>query len=246
MREFLGGAGFLLQGFALLRAPGLRRFVVVPLLINTVLFAAILVLGAQSFGHLIAALLAVVPAWLQWLEWVLWPLFVVTAGIVVFFTFSLLANLLGAPFNGLLAESVERHLAGSSSRSASGWRDVIIDIAPAVAGELGKIGYFLLRAAPLLLLFVIPVVNAAAPFIWAVFGSWMLALEYLDYPLGNQRMGFAEQRRLLKTRRGLTLGFGSATMIASLIPIVNFLVMPAAVAGATALYVAKLRDGGPA
>ncbi|KAF0193218.1 MAG: hypothetical protein FD165_321 [Gammaproteobacteria bacterium] len=241
MREFIIGAGYLLRGYRLLRVPGLRRYVVVPLLINTSLFAGIVLLGGQAFGHLIDGLLAAVPAWLQWLGWVLWPLFVITAGIVVFFTFTVIANLLGAPFNGLLAESVERYLTGESAPSSSGFRDLIASVLPAIHGELVKAAYLLLRAIPLLLLFLVPVVNAAAPFMWAIFGSWMLALEYFDYPLGNQRMAFPEQRRLVKSHRSLTLGFGGATMIASMIPVVNFVVMPAAVAGATALYVAQLR-----
>ena len=71
------------------------------------------------------------------------------------------------------------------------WQEVTIAFASALRATL----YFLLRAIPLLLLFFIPVVNIAAPFIWAAFGAWMLALQYLDYPLGNHGIDFSEQRR---------------------------------------------------
>ena len=46
-------------------------------------------------------------------------------------------------------------------------------------------------------------------------------------------IGFAEQRRRLAAQRINTLSFGAATLVATLIPGINFLVMPAAVAGAT-------------
>jgi CysZ protein len=40
----------------------------------------------------------------------------------------------------------------------------------------------------------------------------------------------------------LAIGFGLATLAATMIPFINFLVIPAAVAGATALYLEQLRD----
>ena len=86
----------------------------------------------------------------------------------------------------------------------------------------------------------IPVVNLAAPFIWLAFSAWMLAISYVDYPMGNHRMGFAEQRQALARRRLTSLGFGGIVTWAVLIPIVNLIVMPAAVAGATKLWLDRI------
>ncbi|MEN8761084.1 MAG: EI24 domain-containing protein, partial [Thiogranum sp.] len=41
MQDLSAGPGYLLQGFSLLRKPGLRRFVLMPLLINIVLFGGL-------------------------------------------------------------------------------------------------------------------------------------------------------------------------------------------------------------
>ena len=54
-------------------------------------------------------------------------------------------------------------------------------------------------------------------------------------------MKFPEQREKLKTQRSLALGFGLATLAVTMIPVVNFIVIPAAVAGATALYLEKVK-----
>jgi CysZ protein len=43
-------------------------------------------------------------------------------------------------------------------------------------------------------------------------------------------------------KRFLNLGFGSAVSVATMTPILNFLVMPAAVAGATALWIEQLKQ----
>jgi CysZ protein len=73
-----------------------------------------------------------------------------------------------------------------------------------------------------------------------IFGSWLLSLEYLDYPMGNHELEFSQQKRVLGARKGLALGFGGATMVLTSIPLLNFIVMPVAVAGATALWVEQL------
>ena len=111
-----------------------------------------------------------------------------------------------------------------------------------VFNELRKLGYLLLWMLPLLLISFIPVINLASPLFWALFSGWMLALDYHDFPMGNHQLLFGEQRTLLRQKRSLALGFGLATMGATMIPIVNFLVIPAAVAGATALYVENLQQ----
>ncbi len=73
-----------------------------------------------------------------------------------------------------------------------------------------------------------------------LFGAWMLCLQYTDYAMGNHRLSFSEQRRRLKQHRSLSLGFGGAALLATLIPGVNLIVMPVAVAGATAMYLERL------
>ncbi|MBU1191370.1 MAG: sulfate transporter CysZ [Gammaproteobacteria bacterium] len=241
MRDFYKGFGYLLEGIRLIQAPGLRRFVVMPLLINIVLFAGLIYAAVSGFGQLLDYLLGFLPDWLHWLQYLLWPLFAATVMIILAYTFTLLANLIAAPFNGLLAEAVEKHLQGHSLENTGDWKTLIKDIVPSLLSEVQKILYFLLRAAPLALLFVIPGVNLAAPLLWTLFSGWMLALEYADYPMDNHGLKFRQQRPLIRQRRLLSMGFGLTTLGLTLIPFVNFIAMPAAVAGATAMWVRELK-----
>jgi len=236
------GMHYLLQGLKLIRRPGLRAYVIIPLLVSSVCFAGALFGLTYWLDGLLDALLGKLPAWLDWLRYLLWPLFALSGVLVVFYTFSILTNLVAAPFNGLLAEAVEQHLTGQPI-DTGGWRALAGDIVPSLLSELRKLLYFVLRALPLGLLFLIPGVNAAAPFIWALFSAWMLAIEYLDYPMANHRLHFAAQRRLLRGNRLLAYGFGGSTLLLTMVPVVNFIAMPAAVAGATVLWVGEFRDG---
>ena len=244
MNDALKGIGYVREGLRLMRQPGLRRYVAIPLLISVVIFTTAILVGIHWLENLLAWLLGWLPSWLDWLRYLLWPLFALTGVLLVFYTFSLLTNLIAAPFNGLLAEAVERHLDGRPLQEAGGWQALLKDILPSLFSELRKLLYFALRALPLGLLFLIPAVNLAAPFLWALFSAWMLAIEYVDYPMANHRLHFAEQRKRLRGRKLLSWGFGGASMLMTMVPVVNFLAMPVSVAGATAMWVREFKQSG--
>ena len=235
MKQFTQGFQYLLAGFKLILKPGVRLYVLIPLLINSILFASAIIYGASSLNGLIEWLVAKW-SWIEWIEWLLWPVFVIIALTIVFFGFSIVANLIGAPFNSFLAEAVEKRLTGQEVESDSKLPLMQIIIV-SIKNEFQKLLYFVIRALPLLLLFIIPMVNIAAPLIWFLFTAWMLTLEYGDYPMGNHDILFKQQREKFAANRPLAFGFGSGVMLLTMIPIVNFIAMPVAVAGATKMYV---------
>ncbi|MDR9435447.1 MAG: sulfate transporter CysZ [Thiohalophilus sp.] len=232
------GASYLLRGLSLIGKPGVKRHVVIPLVINILIFAGLIWLLAAQFEVLLEWLMPTLPDWLAWLDSLLWFIFAITTGIAVFFSFTIMANLVGAPFNSFLSAAVEKKLTGRSPISEVGFME---ELTKAISGEIKKMGLFALIALALLIITLIPGINLIAPVLWIIFSAWMLSIEYLDYPLGNQGRSFPEIRRAIQQKRLLSLGFGSAVMLATLIPVFNFMVMPVAVAGATALRVEQFK-----
>jgi CysZ protein len=234
------GAGFMLQGLRLITRPGLRRFVLVPLAVNIVIFAGAIWGGAAWFAVLMERLEASVPDWLNWLDWLLWPIFALALLVIVFYGFTLVANLIAAPFNGLLAEKTEALLTGRPLADAGDYRKLVKELPVTLLEETRKLLYALLWTLPFLVLaFVVPLVG---PLIWFLFTAWMLAVQYSDFPMGNHGLRFRTMRATLRRRRTLSLGFGAAAVGMTMVPVLNFVVMPAAVAGATAMWVGELRD----
>ena len=115
------------------------------------------------------------------------------------------------------------------------------DPADTVGRELRKLLYYLPRLVILLLLTLIPVVNLVASPLLLVFGVWMMAVQYIDYQADNEKVSFIDTLRWMRGRRGLSLGFGFLVYIGMLIPLVNLLVMPSAVAGSTLLWIRERR-----
>ena len=233
----LGGFGYWLGGFRLMWTPGLRRFTLVPLLINVLLFAAAGWLLLEYAGDWLEGLL---PGWLDFLYWVLMPVLVLGLLVVTFFTFTLVANLVAAPFNAVLAARVEAHLTGRLPPDDE--TGILAGAAKAVAGEVGRLLYLFAWAVPLVILWFIPGLNLLAPFAWFAFSAWMMSLEYVDNPAGNHGLSFREQRRRLRQRPALTLGFGSLMTLMTMVPVANFLAMPVGVCGATRMWVEGFAD----
>jgi len=225
--------GFLFKGLSLLTSPELRKFIIIPILINVVLYSAALTLGYFYISDLIDQF---IPGWLHWLSWVLWPLFFISFFIAGFFTFTVLANLLAAPFYGKLSAKTLAMVSGETFATAEQ------PLPKVLWAELKRIGYLGTRALPLLILSIIPGINVLAPFLWALFGAWGMALEYLAYPLENQGVLFSEQKELVKSVRLGALSFGGLAVLGLTIPVLNIIVAPAAVIGATLYFNEIKRD----
>jgi CysZ protein len=233
----LSGPQYLGEGLKLVLSPGLRLFVLLPLTINLILFVALVGFAVQQFGGWVDTFMPSLPDWLGFLEYVLWPLFVVLVLLMVFFSFTMLANIIAAPFNGFLAEKVEVVVRGEDPFPAFSWGELLAMVPRTLGREARKLLYFLPRAIGLLILTFIPVVNLIAAPLWLLFGVWMMAIQYIDYPADNNKMSWPDMLAWLREKRWQSLGFGGITYAALLVPGLNILMMPAAVAGATLFWV---------
>jgi len=68
MNGLLIGAGFLWRGVRLIRTRHLRRYVMVPLLVNCAVFGAVTFVLFDYLELLVEWLLGYLPQWLDWLR----------------------------------------------------------------------------------------------------------------------------------------------------------------------------------
>jgi len=238
----LTGALYLFKGFQLIKQPNIRPYVIIPVLINTLVFAILGFFMFGWFGGFIDQLMTGLPDWLQWLDWLIWLMLAAASLVLLYFSFTILANFISAPFNGILAEAVEEHITGKKLIDDSPWHSVITQAPAAIKEEFRKLFYSLTRSLPFLIFLFIPGINFIASALWLIFGAWMMAIQYADYPLSNHQIEFKQQRERLKQKRLLVLGFGGAVLAGTMIPFVNFIILPCAVAGATVMYLEQFRE----
>lgn len=237
----LSGPQYLLAGFRMINRPGLRRFAILPILINLLVFAGLVWYSSSRFDQWVAALLPVLPDWLSFLSYVLWLMFAGLVLLIIFFTFTTLTSLIASPFNAFLAEKVEIVARGKDPFPPFNWVDLLAMAPRSIWRELRKLGYFLPRAIGLLILSFIPGVNLFAAPLWLVFNIWMMAVQFIDYPADNNKVNWPRMLHWLRQHRWVSLGFGGITYLAVMVPLFNLIAMPAAVAGGTLLWV----DGNP-
>ena len=231
MLSFIKGFFDCFSGFGLILKPGIKRFVLIPLSINLALFTLATKLLTDQLDTWINQLL---PTWLSWLEWLIWPLFAIALFLIVFYTFTIIANLIAAPFNSLLSSRIEALLTNQTPEEVNTDRFLTLVIRT-MQSELKKIFYAIKWFIPLIIITVIPVINVISPFLWMIFAAWFFALEYHDYPLANRGLFFEEVKAFNRNNRMRSLGFGLAVFLLTSIPFINFFTMPVAVAGATKL-----------
>ena len=224
------------------KAP-LRKFLVVPILINLVLYSAAFILGYLYLPDLIAQL---IPTQLHWLSWLITPLFFIGFIVIGFFSFTVLANLIAAPFYDKLSAQTlllilqanppeqQENTDSESEIIEPSWLHTILD-------GLQRVGYLVKWMLALLIISIIPGLNLLAPLLWAIFGAWGCALEFFAYPLENKKMLFPAQKNWLADARLGALSFGSLILVGLSLPFFNLVVAPAAVIAAT-LYVHKLDE----
>ena len=182
------------------------------------------------------------PSWLDWFKeaiaFFVWPLAVIGILLISAYLFSTLANWIAAPFNGLLSEKMELILTNKADQDSS-FSALLKDVPRTLFREFIKLKYYLPRAVLFLLMFfLLPVIGQV---IWFLFCAWMMAVQYCDYPYDNHKVGFQVMRNDLLKHKGDAYSFGTVVMLFSMIPIVNFLVMPVAICGATAMWVDKFK-----
>ena len=236
----VGGIGYLVEGAKLLTHPSLRLFVVIPLLVNILIFGSLIGLGLSYLMDMMDRWLSGIPEWLGFIEWILWPLIGLTLSLMTGYLFTAVALFIASPFNGLLAEKAEELVTGKEVPALEGFGQALMMVPRGIIRELFKLMYYLPMAAFVLLITFIPVLNTVAPFLWFLLGAWMMSIQFVDYPMDNHQLSFGDVKEAVRRRRLSSMGFGGVVALCTGIPIVNFFVVPAAVVGATLLWCKEL------
>ncbi|NTS77370.1 sulfate transporter CysZ [Catenovulum sp. SM1970] len=224
---------YFLSGFSLISQKGLKRFVFIPLIINIIIFTGAFIYLLNQLSSLNEWVLSLLPSWLTWLSYLVGPFVVLLTLLSFYFLFTAVANFIAAPFNGILSERVQALLTGEKPNVEESFNQML---KRSLQREWQKLVYSIPKTIGFFILFWIPFIG---PVLWFLFGAWMLAIQYCDYPFDNHQIEFNEMRDELWQNKGQSFSFGTSALICTMIPILNFLVMPVAVCGATKLWVEK-------
>ena len=236
-RSRVSGWSCFLVGFQLLGQVGIRRFVVIPVFLNSLVLASLFFMAIESVSDLNQYLLGLLPEWLQWLAWLVkFVTWIILLGFSIFI-YSLLANFISAPFNALLAEAVQKHFQQAIQSESPSLFQMIVQT---FSREWAKFVYLTPRWLLLLLLSLVPGLNLLTAPLWLLFGGWAMTLQYTDYAAENNAMSFPVLRYRLRRNWRQVFTFGLPVYLFMAVPVLNIILVPAAVAGGTRLWMEHL------
>jgi CysZ protein len=237
--SFLQGLSAPFHGLAFLwRNRSLWKYAWIPLLINIALFAGLGAVFVTLFPDLIHRVLPEGNAW-YWavLSVLLWVVGSILLGIFFLFAFTVVGNIIAGPFNDLLSERVEELVRGTPSIPPPSFAQQLRNVGRSALESLKRLVFYLAGSLVLLLWNLIP---GAGTLIYAVTsGAWtflFLALEFADYYLARYWTRFWTRWARIWSQRWASLGFGAGSGLLLLIPLLNLLLIPGAVTGATLLW----------
>ncbi|CAM5570660.1 Membrane protein OS=Streptomyces antimycoticus OX=68175 GN=SANT12839_033670 PE=4 SV=1 [Streptomyces antimycoticus] len=171
--------------------------------------------------------------WLGVFRGALTILFAATCLFLAVLTFTAVTLLVGQPFYESLSEQVDRSEGGAVPDSGlSIWSELWIGLREAIAlpirVTLWSVLFFALGFIPAVGQTVIPALAFCVT-------GFFLTEELTSIALLRRGILLKDRRRMLRSRRLLSLGFGVPLSVLFLIPLVAVFLMPGAVAGATLL-----------
>lgn len=241
-KEIKSGFHYFVMGWHFITQKGLRRFVIMPIVMNVLLLSGLFWLFISQITGMIDWVMHFMPDWLGFLSVVLLIFSVGMILLAFYFIFTTLSGFIAAPFNGLLAEKLEKMLTGEPINDDS-WFDVMKDVPRMLRREWQKLWYSLPKIVGLFLLGFIPLVGQTiVPVLTFLFTAWMMAIQYCDYPFDNHKVSFNVMKNALGEQRTQSLTFGALVTCCTFLPLVNLVIIPVAVCGATVMWVENHRD----
>lgn len=218
--------------------PRLLPYIMIPFLINVMVFSGAVYLGLDFFGTTVVEQLPQGETW-YWavLYWLVWTLAVLVTAVLVFFTFTVVGNLIASPFNDLLSERTEEVLSGQSSDEVFSIGQFLSDAWQTVMMEAKKMSIFVVVMLLILPLNLLPGIGSAIYTLLAVsLTLFFLSFEYLGFVMVRKHKFFREQKSYILARKFLMLGFSCGVMALLMIPFFQMLCIPLAVIGITRLW----------
>ncbi len=235
--RFVGGLGLGVKSLSfLLKNPNLWSAAIIPAAINIFLFVLTTTLLFYYHASILEQVWARPEAWYYIILWWIVRILIIPIFIILSYFFTLIVGtIIAAPFLTTLSEKTESIFVGHKVKGPT-------DMASNIRGAITAIIYvsvYLLFMIPIFSLNIIPFVGSVlATVLGGLLSSFVIGLEYTDYVFDRRGYSTGKKFKSVLSDKPLCGGFGLGTSFLLWIPMVNFLTMPIAVIGGTAIAIA--------
>jgi len=211
------------------------------MIINLLIYGSVFILSYSWFTGSIDSWLGIEGTeagfWLKFLHTALLILGFILLLFFCYLLFTILGNVITAPFNEEISQRVEEIVTGTKEAHKMGfWEDAYISI----KGEVQKLAFYLIILLLIFSLNLIPVAGSViATVLGVIFSSFYNALDFLDYPMTRKKMRFRDKLKVTRKGKLVTYGFGFTAFLLLFLPVINVFMKPILVVPGTRLFYEK-------
>lgn len=232
------------RGFGvLMNHPDLVRYMLIPWIVTLVFVISAMAVFQFAVPDLFTYVWQVPDGnLLRWLHAVLsWGFWLVLSVLAVFVGV-LVGQVAAAPAYVSLAERTRKHLSGELPDQESG---LYAELVQPIVGESIKLGLFLVLQGLLLLFNLVPGVGTVLYLLVSSLTTmFWIALEFFDYVLDTEGpLTTRERMRYVLQHYPVTMSFAAGMFLILTIPVINIVLAPIGVLGATLVHIEQVEHG---
>ena len=235
--SFVGAFLSVFSSLSLVKRYKLYAYFFIPFLLNIVILSLIFYFSFTTLKPLIQNLITGNGILFDMLRFIITPLLVIIQTIITILIYSIVGNIVTAPFNDFLSQKVEIKAFGEKFDEKLTLKSMIADIIRVVAN---LIKLLLLMAAAHILLFLLNFIPVLGTILYTVLGflvtAFFFGFQFYDYPLERRRYTFGKKLKTTFRFASQVLGIGVGFFLLSLIPVINFLGLNMATTAATVMF----------
>ncbi|MFZ5866014.1 MAG: EI24 domain-containing protein [Thermodesulfobacteriota bacterium] len=216
----------------------LWKYAAAPLVITTLVMGVGYYVLYHVFSDLLSRFLG--PG-TEWYWQVVYYVLLVVAGALVlvmfFFLFTVVATTIAEPFNELISEKTEQLITGRFADTPFSVLQLLKESGRGLVHALRILSFYVGALLVSLLFLLVPGIGAVLFWLVTIFlSAYMLSYQYLSYPMTRRKFTFRQKQALIRSKLFSTMGFGLGSLAVASVPIINVLLVPAAVTGGTLLF----------
>ena len=225
--------------------PGIKRFFIIPFLLNIVLLTGAFVLGYLFIGDAVRSLVPQGDAWyLTALRWIIQPLIAALLALALVFAYSITGSIVTAPFNDIISAKVERALAGGAPDEKFTVAGFFDDMLRILFNTVKLVLLLVVFQLAILLVNLVPVAGGPLyTFLSFCAAMLFLGFQFFDFPLERRRLYFRDKFRVVWRHKFTAIGLGTGFFLITFVPLVGFLGLNLAAVGATEIFVRRILPG---
>ena len=243
LSDFTTGLGHPFRGVSyLFTHGGLKRYAVLPLILNLIMYALALVvffyflwrwdigIVEWDFWGPVGRNLA---AAVNWLGWTLKLVVAMAALALSFFTFTGVGMVIASPLNDILSEKVEVSYCGSDDKLDLPFRftagAALVSLFDSVSNLIRQLTYTVLA----LVFLFIPLIGFIP---MMLVGAYFSGFGFVDTAMARNYLRPKHKKLIVRKRFWEILGFGLAMQVVFAIPFLGILLLPVGVTSGTLIY----------